>query len=163
MRAISIIRSPNEKGLPKIAGLRPRFLGKRRNSTAAHADCLMASRCNAGAVSTSAEGKTPSRKSGGCPSKSRHSAAPLREICVNTFFNNSLRAQKSHFLQAPPICRILAAQFGKSECAALLQGRAFKARGAERKTNAEPRFIAANIRLSLRSRKKVLSLSKLFS
>ena len=74
-----------------------------------------------------------------------------------------LRAQKSHFLQAPPICRKPSAQFGKSECAALLQGRAFKARGAERKTNAEPRFIAANIRLSLRSRKKVLSLSKLFS
>ena len=36
-------------------------------------------------------------------------------------------------------------------------------RGAERKTNAEPRKVAANIRLSLKSRKKVLSLSKLFS
>ena len=30
-----------------------------------------------------------------------------------------LRAQKSHFLQAPSISRILAAQFGKSECGAL--------------------------------------------
>ena len=102
---------------------------------------------------------------------------------------------------APPNCRILATQFGKSECGALImesisQGsrksqrakalrdfwergktmpqrmrvgvcrpvarRALFCRAAERKTAVSPQSGRAR-RLSLQSRKKVLSLSKLFS
>ena len=153
MRAISIIRSPNEKGFPKIAGLCPRFLGKRRNSTAALADCLSANRCNAGAVSTSAEGKTPSRKSGGCPSKSRHSAAKRAPE------NRSVRKHCEIFGKRRNNAAEHAGWYLPSRCKAGVVSTS----AAERKTNAEPRFAAANIRLSLKSQKKVLSLLKLFS
>ena len=127
---------PYLSGLPKITGRRPRFLGKRQNNAATLTGWRLPTRGMAGVVlPRKKRGKPTSREGVGFPLKSRQTAAPLREVCVNLLAHallysngngtikltmlplrkivkNFCASENRAFRKAHPICRIPAA-YGK--------------------------------------------------